>query len=211
MTMPANAFGGLQQAALVTLRTLIGWHFLYEGYTKLLHPAWGRAGVPLADWSSAGYLKAATGPLAGVFHALGNSSWVGSLDAAVAWLLVAVGLSLMLGLFTQAGCVGALGLLAMFYVSAIPTGLPEARAEGTYLIVNKNLIEAAAVLVLLSFRTGQIAGIDQYWRARTADVAGSDRVTDDAPRVASGFSRKIFRLKAEATRDFQQPRESTLL
>ena len=76
---------------------------------------------------------------------------------------MAVGLSLMLGLFTQAGCVGALGLLAMFYLSAIPMGLPEARSEGTYLIVNKNLIEAAAVLVLFSFRTGRIAGLDHYW------------------------------------------------
>jgi thiosulfate dehydrogenase [quinone] large subunit len=53
----------------------------------------------------------------------------------------------------------------MFYLSAMPMGLPEARAEGTYLIVNKNLIEAAAVLVLLSFRTGEIAGLDQLWRA----------------------------------------------
>ena len=52
----------------------------------------------------------------------------------------------------------------MFYLSAIPMGLPEARSEGTYLIVNKNLIEAAAVLVLLTFRTGQIAGLDQLWQ-----------------------------------------------
>jgi thiosulfate dehydrogenase (quinone) large subunit len=63
----------------------------------------------------------------------------------------------------------------MFYLSAIPMGLPEARAEGTYLIVNKNLIEAAAVLVLLSFRTGLIAGVDQYWSGRaplaTRDLA----------------------------------------
>ena len=94
----------LQQMTLVVLRTLIGWHFLYEGYTKLLQPAWGRAGAPLAAWSSAGYLKAATGPLAGMFHSLGNASWIGTLDLVVAALLVAVGLSLMLGLFTQTGC-----------------------------------------------------------------------------------------------------------
>ena len=112
----------LQQITLIVLRTLIGWHFLYEGYTKLLQPAWGRAGAPLAAWSSAGYLKAATGPLAGTFHSLGSSSWIGTLDLVVASLLVAVGLSLMLGLFTQTGCVGALGLLAMFYLSAIPDG-----------------------------------------------------------------------------------------
>ena len=154
----------LQQSALVVLRTLIGWHFLYEGYTKLLQPSWGRAGAPIAAWSSSGYLKAATGPLASTFHALGNASWIGTLDLVVAGALVAVGLSLMLGLFTQTGCIGAIGLLAMFYLSAIPMGLPEARPEGTYLIVNKNLIEAAAVLVLLTFRTGQIAGLDQLWQ-----------------------------------------------
>ncbi|HET7218879.1 MAG TPA: hypothetical protein VFJ02_12575 [Vicinamibacterales bacterium] len=156
----------LQQVALVTLRTLIGWHFLYEGYTKLLYPAWGRAGAPVAAWSSAGYLKAATGPLADVFHAMGNASWIGTLDLIVAAALVLVGLSLMLGLFTQAGCAGAAALLAMFYLSAIPMGLPEARSEGTYLFVNKNLIEAAAVIVLFAFRTGRIAGLDRLRIAR---------------------------------------------
>ncbi len=166
-----NTLSALQQTTLIVLRTLIGWHFLYEGYTKLLQPAWGRAGAPLAAWSSAGYLKAATGPLAGMFHSLGNASWIGTLDLVVASLLVAVGLSLMLGLFTQTGCVGALGLLAMFYLSAIPMGLPEARSEGTYLFVNKNLIEAAAVLVLVSFRTGYIAGFDHYWISRTSGLA----------------------------------------
>jgi thiosulfate dehydrogenase [quinone] large subunit len=150
-----------QQLTLVLLRTLIGWHFLYEGYTKLLQPAWSRAGAPVAAWSSAGYLKAATGPFADSFHALGNASWIGTLDLAIASALVAIGLSLLLGLFTQVGCLGAFGLLAVFYVSAIPMGLPEPRSEGTYLFVNKNLIEAAAVMVLFSFRTGQIAGLDR--------------------------------------------------
>ena len=163
--------GPLQQTLLIVLRTLIGWHFLYEGYTKLLQPAWGRLGAPVAAWSSAAYLKAATGPLAEQFHWLGNVSWIGTLDLVVASALAAVGLSLMLGLFTQTGCLGALGLLSMFYLSAIPMGLPEARAEGTYLIVNKNLIEAAAVLVLLSFRTGEIAGLDQLWRVRSDRAA----------------------------------------
>jgi len=151
----------LQQVSLVLLRTLIGWHFFYEGYTKLLQPAWSRAGAPVAAWSSAGYLKAATGPFADSFHALGNASWIGTLDIAIASALVAVGVSLLLGLFTQIGCLGAFGLLAMFYVSAIPMGLPEPRSEGTYLLVNKNLIEATAVAVLFSFRTGRIAGLDR--------------------------------------------------
>lgn len=160
----------LQQAGLLVLRSLIGWHFLYEGYTKLLHPAWNRAGAPVAEWSSAAYLKAATGPFAELFHALGNSAWVGTLDVAIAWALVAVGLSLLLGLFTQAGCGGALVLLSMFYLSAIPMGVPEPRSEGTYLLVNKNLIEASAVLVLWVFRTGRIAGLDRWWSARPQTI-----------------------------------------
>jgi thiosulfate dehydrogenase [quinone] large subunit len=160
----------LQQFMLVGLRMLVGWHFLYEGYVKLLHPAWGRDGRPLADWSSAGYLKAATGPLAGFFHTLGDASWIGRLDLLVALALVAVGLSLILGFFTQLGCLGAVGLLVMFYLSAIPMGMPDARAEGSYLIVNKNLIELAAVAVLFVFRTGRIAGLDA-WSARSRVLA----------------------------------------
>lgn len=153
-----------QQLALVLLRTLIGWHFLYEGYFKLLRPAWGRDGAPLAAWSAAGYLKGATGPFAGLFHAMGDASWIGALDMAVAIGLVLIGLSLMLGLFTRAGCAAALLMLLMFYVAAIPTtGLPEPRAEGVYLFVNKNLIEAAAVFALLLFPTGQFAGLDRWW------------------------------------------------
>ena len=54
------------------LRTLVGWHFLYEGFFKLWGPAWSRAGAPLARWTAAGYLKAASGPFAGFFHGLAD-------------------------------------------------------------------------------------------------------------------------------------------
>jgi thiosulfate dehydrogenase [quinone] large subunit len=167
MNTDVSRMSGPQQFALVILRTLIGWHFLYEGYVKLLHPAWGRDGLPIAQWTSAGYLKAATGPLAGAFHSLADSRWIGSVDLLVAGLLVAIGLSLLLGLFTQTGCAGALVMLSIFYVSAIPLGLPETRAD---LIVNKNLVELASVLVVFVFRTGRIAGFDG-WRSRSRVVA----------------------------------------
>jgi thiosulfate dehydrogenase (quinone) large subunit len=152
-----------QQALLVALRTLIGWHFLYEGYVKLLRPAWGPDGVPLAPWSAAGYLRGATGPFAALFNALGSSTWIGTIDNTVAIALVAVGLSMMLGLFTQLGCIGAMTLLTTFYVSSIPiSGVQETRQEGAYLLVNKNLIELVAVAVVFAFRTGRIAGLDRW-------------------------------------------------
>lgn len=166
--------GGLstaQQSTLVVLRTLIGWHFLYEGYVKILGPMWTRSGVPVQPFSSAGYLRSATGPLADVFHGLAASPWVSTLDHLVAWTLVAAGLFLLLGLLTQLGCVLAGCLLALFYVSAIPlSGAAEPHAEGTYLIVNKNLIELAAVAVVFTFRTGLIAGLDRLWSTRRASA-----------------------------------------
>ena len=150
-----------QRLALVLLRTVIGWHFLYEGYYKLMLPGWSRQGELLAGWSASGYLKAAAGPFAGMFHAIAASAASPWIDRLIPIALVVVGLSLILGLFTQLGCWGALTLLTAFYLAAIPTaGTPQPGAEGTYLFVNKNLIEAAAVLVVLSFRTGAIAGLD---------------------------------------------------
>jgi len=164
-----------QGLALVLLRTVIGWHFLYEGYFKLMLPGWSRQGGLLPRWSAAGYLTAATGPLAGFFHAIAASSASAWVDRIMPIALVAVGLSLMLGLLTQLGCWGALGLLTLFYLAAIPTaGAPQPGAEGTYLLVNKNLIEAAAVIVLLSFRTGTLAGLDLLWSARTHRAARSE-------------------------------------
>jgi len=161
-----------QQVSLVLLRTLIGWHFLYEGYFKLLRPAWSRDGSPLAAWSSAGYLHAANGPFAAFFHHLADAAWIGRVDTAVAAALILVGLSLTLGIFTQAGCAGGLVLLALFYLSQIPTaGVPQPQTEGAYLFVNKNLIEAGAVLVLLVFRTGRIAGLDRLRHEPRARVA----------------------------------------
>lgn len=150
-----------QQTALVVLRTLIGWHFLYEGFVKLFWPSWSREGAPLARFSSVGYLRSSTGPFAELFRGLADQSWLPWLDLLMAWSLLLVGLGLMLGLFTQLACAGALALLALFYVSWLPTrGVYEPGAEGNYLLVNKNLIEAAAVAVVYLFRTGRIAGLD---------------------------------------------------
>ena len=162
---------GVQQVCLVTLRTVIGWHFAYEGFYKLMLPGWTRAGERVASFSAAGYLKGATGPLAPLFHSLaGNAPAVHAIDLMVPAGLLLVGVSLMLGLFTQLGCLGAIGFLAMFYLSQPPlSGMPQTGAEGAYLLVNKNLIELAAVLALLAFRTGRIAGLDTL-RAPKASV-----------------------------------------
>jgi thiosulfate dehydrogenase [quinone] large subunit len=159
---------GFQQFCLVTLRTVIGWHFAYEGFYKLMLPGWSRTGQLVSAWSAAGYLKGASGPMAPVFHRMAESAGtMQAIDIIVPFGLLVVGLSLMLGLLTQLGCVGATAFLAMFYVSQPPlSGMPQVGAEGAYLIVNKNLIELVGVMVVMAFRTGAIAGLDQLWGNR---------------------------------------------
>jgi len=174
---------GAQQAALVILRTLIGWHFLYEGYYKLMLPAWGADGKPLPPWTSAGYLKAASGPLARVFQWMIDAGWIGWIDKTVKIGLLLVGLSLILGLLTRVGLWGAVFFLTLFYLLAVPTaGAPQPGNEGTYLIVNKTLIEGAAVGALLTFNTGAIAGLDMFltrWKS-------ARRIRSNAATVESG-------------------------
>src|SRR5262245_27758252 len=184
-----------QQGALVTLRTLIGWHFLYEGYYKVMLPAWSSDGKPLPPWTSAGYLKATSGPLARVFQRLIDAGWVGWIDNTVKISLLLIGLSLILGLLTRVGCWGALFFLTLFYLLAIPTaGAPQPGNEGTYLIINKTLIEGAAVAVLLFFNTGAIAGLDMLlarWkgarriRSRVATIDPSPSLQEGSPQSRS--------------------------
>jgi thiosulfate dehydrogenase (quinone) large subunit len=171
-----QALTTFQRVALIAARTLVGWHFLYEGFYKLMLPGWTRAGGRVAAWSAAGYLKASTGPFSGVFHRMAESGMAGWIDRIVPIALTLVGLSLVLGLFTQAGCWGALLFLTMFYLSMPPTtGMPQPGAEGAYLLVNKNLIELGIVLVILAFHTGRIAGLDTLRRPRSTARLSADQ------------------------------------
>jgi thiosulfate dehydrogenase [quinone] large subunit len=171
----------LQQFALVSLRTLIGWHFLYEGLYKLRLPGWSPEGNPLPAWSSTGFIRASTGPLGKLAHFAADHGWMPFIDKLIMFGIAAVGFSLILGFLTRLGCVGGIMLLSMFYFLAIPTtGMPQPQAEGSYLIVNKTLIEGVAVLVLLAFDTGRIAGLDRLWYDRRqaghlAAVPAADR------------------------------------
>ena len=182
--MSEATYRPVQQVTLIVLRTVIGWHFLYEAYYKIRSPAWSPAGTPLARWTSAGYLKGASGPLARLFQRLIDAGWTPWIDRTVKISLFLIGLSLVLGLFTRVGSWGALVFMGMFYLLYIPTmGVPQPNNEGTYLLVNKTLIEAAAVCVLLAFDTGAIAGLDLL---TTRKRRLESRVNRDEPLQGSG-------------------------
>jgi thiosulfate dehydrogenase [quinone] large subunit len=140
--------------AITVLRVFVGWHFLYEGIAKLTSPS----------WSAAGYLKQARGPFAGVFKWLASQpNLLANADLITMWGLTIVGVLLILGLFTRLASLAGIGFIVLFYLCnppfvgyfySIPT-------EGSYLIVNKNLVELCALVVILVTGSGRFAGLDR--------------------------------------------------
>lgn len=150
-----------QLNALVILRLLIGWHFLYEGLLKVFTPG----------WTSQGYLLSSRGFLAPFFEWLASDALIGLVDVLTMIGLVGVGLSLLLGFFSGIGAIAGMVLLAFFYLSQPPFPWLEGGGpqEGNYLFVNKNLIELVVLAVLFLFPTSHLVGIDQLLgRKKTA-------------------------------------------
>jgi len=137
---------------MTILRVAIGWHLLYEGLTKLLNP----------DWTAAGYLQSATGPLAGMFQGMAeNVSLLALVNVLNTWGLLLIGLGLFLGLFTRISQVAGMALLLLYYLSHPPVfSEPGFFREGSYFIISKDLLEILALLVLMFFPTGQFMGLD---------------------------------------------------
>ena len=155
-----------QVGALVALRLLIGWHFLYEGLAKFLSPY----------WSSAPYLGDSKWILDDLFIRIASSpSAITTVDYLNMWGLTLIGLGLMFGLFERASLVAGIVLLALYYVAAPPfPGYSYAMpSEGSYLLVNKVLIELAAMLVLLAFPTAKQFGLDRFLVRRKVSKAAA--------------------------------------
>ena len=72
-----------------------------------------------------------------------------------------VGFSLLLGYFERVGIVLGIYLLIMYYLAhpALP-GSSQVSTEGSYWIINKNLIEAAALFVLYHIPTSTYFGLN---------------------------------------------------
>ena len=140
--------------AITVLRVLVGWHFLYEGLSKLTAPS----------WTAAGYLKQAKGPFAESFRSLaGRPDLLANADLITMWGLTLVGACLILGLFTRFASLAGMLFVLMFYFAAPPWigyfyAIP---SEGSYLIVNKNLVEVAALAVIMLTGSGHFAGLDR--------------------------------------------------
>jgi thiosulfate dehydrogenase (quinone) large subunit len=152
---------GSQKTALVLLRLLIGWHFLYEGVIKLYNPSWTAKGYLL----SAEFLKP-------VFALMAKEGVIGAIDTLNISLLIIVGVLLIAGFKTSWASIGGMLLLALYYLAHPPfTGITQGPAEGSYWIVNKNLIELAALYVLYLFPTSDAFGIEGLFKKQKLETA----------------------------------------
>ena len=151
-----NAYAGSQLNGLVLLRVLIGWHFLYEGVSKLINPYWSSAAYLLdSKWIFSSFAETI----------VSNPTLLGISVFVHLWGLTLVGASLLLGLFSRYSALVGMGFVLLYYLFAPPfLGLEYSRpGEGSYIIVNKNLIEACALWVLYAFPTGHVIGLDRFF------------------------------------------------
>ncbi len=125
---------------ITALRVAIGWHFLYEGISKLV----------IQDWSSYSFLANTTGPLSGFYHWLASSAGILKVvDIFNIWGLILIGAGLFIGLFSRFAAVAGTLLLALYYFAYPPFGNSLFYfGEGHLFIVDKIFIEGMVLLFI---------------------------------------------------------------
>jgi thiosulfate dehydrogenase (quinone) large subunit len=148
-----NSYSKLQFSVLVLLRFLVGWHLLYEGLAKYLSP----------NWTSKGFLRESQWIMSGVADwIISNSTVLSIVDFLNVCGLIAIGISLIIGLFARPAAIFGAVLLFIYYLNNAPiTGIEySVPTEGNYLVVSKTLIEAVALVLLAVFSTSDVVGLD---------------------------------------------------
>ncbi len=132
-----------QKLFITILRIAIGWHFLYEGLSKILQ----------GNWTASGFLLNTSGFFSGFYHSIANSPTILQIsDILNMYGLLLIGLALFIGLFSRfASIMGAL-LLILYYFAYPPFGSPLLNtSEGHLFIVDRLFIETVALLFLFFY------------------------------------------------------------
>lgn len=149
-----NNYSKAQLTWLLVLRIFVGWHFLFEGMVKVLNP----------NWTAAAYLVDSQGPFRSFFvNMAGNAGLMNTVNFLNEWALVLIGLGLIIGAFSRLSCIGGILLLIMYTLShpALIGAKYAMPFEGSYFLIDKNLVELAALGVLFVFPTARVIGFDR--------------------------------------------------
>jgi len=147
---------------ITIVRIAIGWHFLYEGFVKLL----------AGNWSCESFLLNSQGPLSPFYQWLvAAPERLATIDFLNEMGLTLIGLSLCLGILSRwVSLLGAL-LLSLYYLAYPPFGASLLTNESGVYIVNQLFIEIVVLILLfLSKEQGYgMAYINSYIVERIKD------------------------------------------
>ncbi len=156
------------------LRISLGWHFLYEGVTKIIDP----------HWTAEAYLRASYGIFSSFFHFLSSGpGMIAAVDFLNEWGLILIGSALILGVFVRTASVSGIVLLMLYYFAYPPFGNQSADivSEGHYWIINRNLIEALVFMIIYLFPSSDysVLNISSFYRKRTLSPAPDEKVEEN--------------------------------
>ena len=152
---------------LAVLRIVIGWHILYEGIHKLIHP----------EWSALAFLDNAQWIFSGLANwIISNPVLLNTVDTLNTWGLILIGLGLVLGLFTRIASLAGFALLLLYYLFNPPFIGMDAMGsvEGNYLMINKTLIEAICLLYIAVTPLSRNFGLDMLRRKKLQTAPNHD-------------------------------------
>ncbi len=133
-----------EKVAVTLLRCAIGWHFLYEGVTKLV----------ANQWTAREFLANAGGPFSGFYRWMASSeSMMAVVDPLNMYGLTLIGLALFTGIAIRLASVSGIILLMLYYCAYPPFGGASlGYSEGVVYLVNRNVVEALALAVFALVR-----------------------------------------------------------
>ena len=142
-----NIQKGVSVNLLITIaRCAVGWHFLYEGASKLF----------IENWSAKTFLANTTGLLSSFYKALADSQWIGLIDILNVYGLIVIGFLLFIGIAVRWTSLAGSILLILYYFAYPPFGPAVLTpSDGHLFIVDKLFIEA---IVLLCFVASSHSG-----------------------------------------------------
>jgi len=165
------AFRRSAHTAMGVLRLILGWTFLWAFFDKLLALGYGTGKDPVtgnvdrfgdAAWihggsPTEGFLGfAADGPFQSFYHSIAGDTWA---DWAFMFGLLAIGVSLTLGIFSRLGTLAGVAMYLLMWSVVLP---PENNP-----LTDDHIIGAAAVLVCGLWAAGRYLGLGGWWEQQT--------------------------------------------
>ncbi len=169
-----------KRLSVTLLRFIVGWHFIYEGWSKIMAD----------NWSAADFLAESHSFLSGFYHWLASPGIVQVTDILNMYGLLLIGLALFLGVLVRYSALAGFALLMLYYLAYPPFGVSGMmQPEGSVFIVNRQLIEAG-IMLLFVFLKDAGYGLEML---RKKSVSNKRELKDKIRMPASKSRREVLK------------------